>query len=287
MPSQSHLATIAQRVDGFEPRYGIGDDDLDPARTPTDLSSSVRRFVDDFVIPAERILDQADVSSALKRSQLATKARTSKLWGMFFPLAFGGKLASLEDYIDIGEEEGRSEYGPAIFGSEAAVDIYMMDKHGNAEMRSRFLEPAASGEAIPSYGMSEPDSVGPNPSTIKLSATLADREWSVNGRKWFVCRADRAAFVTVVANTDPEANLDRALSMIVVPMRTPGVKIERQLDIFGRFQGQCEISFTDAKIPEFCLLGARNRGLDLMHERLGLGRIIRSSSLDRTRAALF
>jgi acyl-CoA dehydrogenase len=65
--------------------------------------------------------------------------------------------------------------------------------------------------------------------------------------------------------------------MIVVSMRSPGVKIERRLDIFGRFQGQCEISFVDAAAPLSCLLGEQNRGLELMHERLGLGRIIRSA----------
>jgi acyl-CoA dehydrogenase len=80
----------------------------------------------------------------------------------------------------------------------------------------------------------------------------------------------------VVARTDADADLYNALSMIIVPMRSAGVKLERRLEIFGRFQGQSELSFTDARAPEFCLLGERNRGLALMHERLGLGRIMRS-----------
>ena len=208
-----------------------------------------------MVIPAEPILEKGDAESTAKLLDLAEKARAAGLWGLFFPAALGGKISSLEDYLVAGEQEGRSEYGPAIFGSEAAVDIYMMDKHGNAEIGSQFLAPAALGEAIPSYGMSEPENVGSNPSTIRLSAKRANGGWTVNGRKWFVCRADRAAFVTVVAKTDADAALDRALSMIVIPMHLSGVKIERRLDIFGRFQGQCEISFTNAQAPDFCLWG--------------------------------
>lgn len=241
------------------------------------LASSVRRFVDDLILPAERLLESADFSDADKLTELAAQARAQGLFGLFFPTSLGGKIQFLEDYLQIGEEEGRSEHGPAIFGSEAAVDVYMMNKHGSAQIRSNFMEPATRGEAIPSYGMSEPESVGSNPTTIKLSAKLVDGVWRLNGRKWFVCRADRATFVTVVAKTDPDATLDRALSMIVVPMNAPGVKIERRLDIFGRFMGQCEISFNDAQAPEFCVLGRAGQGLDLMHERLGLGRIMRSA----------
>lgn len=257
-------------------RSSICEDESAPAQPVTALAHQIRSLVDEVIIPNELVLGERDDSAARKFSQLAGQARAAGLWGLFYPVSLGGQIASLEDYLLVAEQEGRSEYGPAIFGSEATLDVHMLDKHGNEEIRDQFLKPMITGDFIPSYAMSEPDSIGSNPLTIKTSATLADGVWTLNGRKWFVCRADRAAFVTVVAKTDPEAALDRALSMILVPTHSPGFKIERQLDIFGRFQGQCEISFTDVKVPARYLLGERNQGHALMHRRLGLGRILRS-----------
>lgn len=175
------------------------DGDLPPGASVAALSQEVRNFVDEMIIPREAVLCQADASSARKLSELAVQARAAGLWALFYPVPLGGKIASLEDYLVVAEQEGRSEYGPAIFGSEATLDVHMLDKHGNDDIRSRFLTPMVLGEAIPSYGISEPNSIGSSPATIKTPATLADGTWTVNGRKWFVCRADRAAFVTVVA----------------------------------------------------------------------------------------
>lgn len=285
MSDQSMLSVLPDGVESLRqrsPQSGIVEDEPAPTRATKDWAFEVRRFIDGFVIPNEPALGMEehgkdDAASAQMLSDLAVKARATGLWGLFYPASLGGKIASLEDYVAVAEEEGRSEFGPAIFGSEAIADVYVMNKYGNAEIRSRFLAPTVSGDAVPSYGMSEPDSIGSSPATIKTSALLADGVWTVNGRKWFVCRSDRGAFITVVAKTDAGAPLDRALSMIVVPANSRGVAAERPLDIFGRFQGQREISFSDVEVPEQNLLGERNRGLDLVRQRLGLGRMLRSA----------
>jgi len=279
MPSTQALAdpfrgTELLRGRPDQPRIRGGD--LTPQAAAEAIAHEVRRFIDEIVIPNEPVLSRADASAHSALSELAAQARGAGLWGLFYPGALGGKIASLEDYLIVAEQEGRSEYGPAIFGCEAAVDAWMLHGHGNDRLHREFLEPMVSGQAIPSYGMSEPDSVGSSPATIKTSARLLDGAWIVNGRKWFVCRADRATFLTVVAMSDAEAAPDRGLSMIVLPTRSPGFKIERRLDIFGRFQGQCEISLNNVAAPEANLLGERDHGVDLMRERLRLGRILRA-----------
>jgi acyl-CoA dehydrogenase len=248
-----------------------------PERTHETTARQVRAFIATEIIPREPLLGQDDPSAARLISHLAEKARAASLWGLYFPPSLGGRFHTLEDYLPAAEEEGRSEHGPAVFGSESAVDIHMLHRYGNDDTRSRFLMPTVAGEAIPSYGMSEPDGVGSSPATIAMTAEARGGSLILNGRKWFVCRADRAAFVTVVARSSPDAPLDHALSMIIVPMDSDGVRIERRLPILGRFQGQCEISFSNVTVPESFALGERGRGLALMHQRLGLGRILRAS----------
>jgi acyl-CoA dehydrogenase len=178
--------------------------------------------------------------------------------------------------VPIAENEGRSEFGPMVFGSEAALDAHMLHRHGSAAVQARWLAEVAAGRATPSYGMSEPDASGSVPATLQATARHEGGAWCIDGRKWFVCRADRAALVTVLARTRAGAAPGDDLSMIVVPMDSPGVRIERELDVFGRHQGQCEISFTNVRVPADHLLGRVDGGIALMHERLRLGRVLRS-----------
>ncbi len=246
-------------------------------RSAAAFACEVRRFVDEYIIPNEPALEKGSAASAHMLTEFAAKARVAGLWGLFYPEPLGGKIALLEDYLAVAEEEGRSEFGPSIFGSESIADVHVMHEHGNDEIRSRFLAPTVAGDAVPSYGMSEPDSIGSSPATIKTSARLVDGAWIVDGRKWFVCRSDRGAFITVVAKTDPGAPVERALSMIIVPANAQGVRVERELDIFGRFQGQRELSFNGVAVPASYLLGEAHRGLDLVRRRLGLGRMLRAA----------
>lgn len=222
----------------------------------------VRQFVDERIIPLEAEL----ASNPPLLAELSEQARAEGLWGNFYPQAGG----SLREYLAVAEQEGRSEYAPAIFGDDATLDLHMLSRHASEAVRQRFLEPLACGAMVSSYGMSEPDSIGSIPATITAHAELIDGQWRLNGRKWFICRAERAALVTVVAQTA------QGLSMFLVPADAPGFRVVRPLSILGRFSGQGELAFEDVPVAPAYVLGQPGQGLALMQERLGLGRILRS-----------
>ncbi len=247
----------------------------------TELARSLARqmsaFVDEVIIPNESLLAEAGEVSLRLQVDLMNKARLAGLCGLFYPLSHRGKIASLEDYLIVAEQEGRTEFSQTIFGSHTALDAHMLLKFGNEAIRRQFLEPMVTGDAIPSYGMTEPGHSGSIPSLITTSAQLSNGGWHINGRKWFISNADRATFMTVLVRTaGADIALNSALSMIIVPMDTPGVKIERQLTMMGHSYGQGEVSFTAVQVPEHNLLGANGSGLDLMNKRLGLGRLLRA-----------
>lgn len=241
------------------------------------LSIEVRRFIDEQVLPHEQILAEGGDLAARLESELIEKARSAGLWGLFYPLSCGGKMASLEEYLIVAEQEGRSEFSAAILGSHSALDAHMLLEFGTGEIRRNFLEPMVAGKAISSYGMTEPGHGGSFPSLISTMARLENGSWSINGRKWFVGNADRATFVTVLARTAKEdVPPGKALSMILVPTDSPGYKVERQIKVLGRCLGQGELSFTDVRVPECNLLGSPGSGMDLMRQRLRRGRLLRS-----------
>ncbi|WP_253938608.1 acyl-CoA dehydrogenase family protein [Hahella sp. HN01] len=246
-------------------------------KTSSELAQRIRAFVNERVMPNEPLLAKDDDAALTLQSALAAEARAQGLWGLYYPAALGGEVATLSDYLPLAEQEGRSEFGPEIFGGRAALDVRMLSLHGSETIAGGFLQPLAAGNAVSAYGMSEPDSIGSIPATIQLRAQREGDGWRLDGRKWFISRARRADFITVVARTQAEAPPQHALSMLVVPTDAPGFSILQDLDILGRRNGQHELLFDNVRIPQDYLLGELHGGMALMKQRLCLGRTINAA----------
>lgn len=241
------------------------------------LAARVKSLVDERVIPNESRLMEGGEAAHRLQAEMKAEARCNGLWGIYYPLSHGGQIASLEDYLIVAEQEGRSEFSEAIFGSHSALDAHMLLRFGSEAVRKTFLTALARGEAIPSYGMTETGHSGSIPGLTKTTATLVDGHWIINGRKWFICKAAEATFVTVLVRTAAgHVATDKALSMILVPTDAPGFKVEGQINIMGRSLGQGEMSFTNVRVPEHNLLGHEGGGIALMEQRLSIGRLLRA-----------
>lgn len=237
------------------------------------LAQRVRAFIDQQVLPRELELGAYDKAAAVLAAELQVKAQAAGLFGSFYP---GNPLTRLTDYLAVAAEEGRSEFAPAILGCDATLDAWMLDRHASPEQRERFLLPLLRGEQVPCYAMSEPDSIGSIPATMNSRAEWHGDHWRLSGRKWFICRAARADFATVIARTG-DGGIGEALSMLLVPTDSPGFQFVRPLALFGRQQGQGELKFDNVRVEASQVLGAPGQGIALMQRRLGLGRLLRAA----------
>lgn len=238
----------------------------------------VKRFVEDKVYPVETQLDDVSVDEYLSVMRpLMAEAKTAGLWALGHPKEIGGQGMPFMDYVFINEVVGRSEHAMVALGTHSLQDSIMLHLYADEEWRERYLAPLVAGEVFPSIGMTEPAVASSDPTQLETYAVLDGDEWVINGRKWFTTWANRAAYTTVFARTEPEdAPRHEAFSMIVVPTDTPGYDIVRDTPVFGMEGGHCEVVYTDVRVPASNLLGPRGHGFKVAQKRLGPGRIFHS-----------
>jgi acyl-CoA dehydrogenase len=121
--------------------------------------------------------------------------------------------------------------------------------------------------------MTEPDAPGSDPRAIKTTARLEDGEWVINGHKWFTSNGFRADFLIVMCRTEGAGRDKSRMTQIIVPTNTPGVRIVRGVEVWGRPSDHCEIVYDNVRVPAENALGAAGSGHQAAQDRLGAGRV--------------
>jgi alkylation response protein AidB-like acyl-CoA dehydrogenase len=248
-------------------QYGLTDE-------VAQVKEQMKKFINDEVIPAERTLNQGGDTAAAETAELKQEAKRRNLWALGHPAEIGGGGLGFMPFVHLNEVIGRSHYGQMAVGSASMQDSIMLHLYASEEQKQRWLVPLVAGEIYPSVGLTEPEVAGSDPTLMKTTAVLDGDEWVINGHKWFTSGANRAAFTTVFAITEPEADRHLKFSSIIVPTNTPGYEIVRVVPTMGTTDSNnCEVRYNDVRVPRDNLLGGRGQGFVIAQKRLGPGRI--------------
>ena len=238
------------------------------------LRTRMRRFIDEQVVPAEPALAREDGEAAATMRRLKEAAKREGLWALGHPREIGGGGVPFMPFVFLNEVIGRSHWGQAAVGTLSMQDSIMLHLYGTPEQQRRWLDPLVAGEIYPSVGLTEPEVAGSDPTLMQSTARLDGDHWVVNAHKWFTSGANRAAFTTIFAITEPDAPAHGRFSSIIVPTDAPGYEIVRVVPTMGHTGGaHCEIRLTDVRVPKENLLGGRGQGFVVAQKRLGPGRI--------------
>src|SRR5580692_6205952 len=120
---------------------------------------------------------------------------------------------------------------------------------GSPEQKRRWLAPLLAGEIRSAFCMTEPEVASSDATNMQATAVLDGDEVVVNGRKWWSTGIGHPNCEAIIfmGLTDPEADRYHQHSMVLVPLATPGVKVERMLPTMGFLDapgGHGEVSFT-------------------------------------------
>ncbi|MBX2799767.1 MAG: acyl-CoA dehydrogenase family protein [Myxococcales bacterium] len=258
---------------------------VEPSARAAELRDRVSAFLEAHVYPAEaeflRQIGQGDRFAEVPlMEEWKAKARAEGLWNLWLPDAeLGAGLTNLE-YARIAELTGRNPFAPEIFNCNApdTGNMEVLWRYGTEEQKARWLTPLLDGQIRSAFAMTEPEVASSDATNIRCRIERDGDHYVINGRKWWTSGAgdSRCKLLIVMGKTDPEAPRHQQQSMILVPMDTDGVTVQRMMHVYGYDDaphGHAEITFDDVRVPASNLLLGEGRGFEIAQGRLGPGRI--------------
>jgi acyl-CoA dehydrogenase len=258
--------------------------DFEYSAKVNELRERLAAFMTEHIYPSEKLYHDQIAEDRWRPvpviEHLKPKARAERLWNLFLPESeHGAGLTNLE-YAPLCEIMGRSPMAPEVFNCSApdTGNMEVLARYGTKEQQDRWLTPLLKGEIRSCFSMTEKDVASSDATNIQSAIVRDGDDYVINGRKWWSSGAgdSRCKISIFMGKTDPSAPKHKQQSMILVPLDTPGIKIERLLNVFGYDHaphGHAEMTFTNVRVPASNLLLGEGRGFEIAQGRLGPGRI--------------
>jgi short-chain 2-methylacyl-CoA dehydrogenase len=236
------------------------------------LRKMVRNFAEKEIAPVAQEIDEKETFSYALTKRMGDLG----LFGPFVSEEYGGSNVGYVSYIIATEELAR------IDGSQAAtlaagnsLGISPIYYYGNDEQKRNWLPDLCAGNALSSFGLTEPDA-GSDAGASRTTATLDGTEWVINGSKIFITNSateiSKVCVVQVVTGKREDGKNE--LSCILVPNGTPGFETKTMHGkMVWRSSNTGELYFKDCHVPRENLLGRRGDGFHQMLATLDGGRL--------------
>jgi acyl-CoA dehydrogenase len=262
--------------------------DFSPSPKAQSYVQRLSAFMQEHVLPAEpeyyaqlqNLPDWRGWKQPSVMETLKAKARAAGLWNLFLPDGkYGAGLTNVE-YAPLAEITGRSSIAPEVFNCNApdTGNMEVLVKYGSEQQKERWLRPLLAGEIRSAFCMTEPEVASSDATNMQATAVIEGDHVVLNGLKWWSSGVGHphCRLLIFMGITNQFASKYQRHSMVLVPLDTPGVKIERMVPVFGSYDppfGHGEVRFTNVRVPLDHIIAGPGRGFEIAQGRLGPGRI--------------
>jgi cyclohexanecarboxyl-CoA dehydrogenase len=180
------------------------------------------------------------------------------LLGLRVPEAYGGQPA---DFLTFGiamEEIGRGDFSCTYGIQLAGLAGEILGRSGSEAIKTRWLPPTATGEAVVALALTEPGA-GSDAANLACRAERDGDGYVIIGEKSGISLGMAAHAAIVFARTDP-AGRARGVTAFLVPLDLPGVSRSPLRDMGTRAIGRAVLAFDHVRLPASHRLGEEGTG---------------------------
>jgi len=236
-----------------------------------EIQRTLKRFIDDEINPH---VDEWEAAEAFPAHEIIRKLGDLGLLGLTKPEAYGGAALDYSYSVAMAETLGHVSCGaiPMAIGVHTDMATPALARFGSDALRAEFLAPAIRGDMLACVGVSEPGA-GSDVSAITTTARKDGDDYIINGAKMWITNSLQADWMCLLANTSSGA-AHANKSLIVVPMKTPGITVARKIRKIGMMASDTGlIHFDDVRVPQVYRIGEEGQGftyqmLQFQEERL-------------------
>ncbi|MFE3447392.1 acyl-CoA dehydrogenase family protein [Nonomuraea sp. NPDC059194] len=219
------------------------------------LRETVRALADEKIAPRAAEADEReefpwDVYKSLVAADLHA---------IHVPEEYGGAGGDALAAVIVIEEVARACASSSLIPAVNKLGTVPLLLSASEELKAKYLAPVATGEAMFSYALSEPEA-GSDAAAMKTRAVLDGDHYVLNGVKMWITNAGVSEYYTVMAVTDPSAGA-RGISAFVVEKSDQGVSFgpkEKKLGI--KASPTRQVILEDVRIPASRMIGAPGSG---------------------------
>jgi len=244
-----------------------------------ELRAQLREYYDKLLDPdtVEKIRDARGVGGPMRA---VWKQMCSDGWaGIGWPTEYGGQgRSAIEQFVFFDESMRAGAPVPMLTINSVAPTIM---RFGSEEQKQFFLPKILAGDIHFCIGYSEPGA-GTDLASLTTRAVRDGDEYVINGQKMWTSLAADADYCWLAVRTDPDVKKHQGISLIIMPMDTPGITVS-PLDLLVDHNVN-QVFLDDVRVPVANCVGGENNGWTLITNQLNHERVTLCSSGQPERA---
>ncbi|MFM8303859.1 MAG: acyl-CoA dehydrogenase family protein [Actinomycetota bacterium] len=237
------------------------------------LRQEVRAYYDELLTPEVRasLVGGGGVGPAMRK--VVRRMGEDRWLGVGWPTEWGGRgFTPVEQFIWFDESMRAGAPVPMLTINTVGPTIM---RFGSDEQKEFFLPKILNGEIHFCIGYSEPGA-GTDLAALRTRADRDGDEYVINGQKMWTSLAGDADYIWLAVRTNQEAKKHKGISLFVIPMDTPGIKVV-PIQVMGESNIN-QVYFEDLRVPATMRVGEENAGWQIITNQLNHERVTLCSS---------